>query len=199
MKKYKYFDIKNAASEELWEYGLLEYQSNNPITKSLINNYYKCMKKIISNYSKQDDRILEVGCGAGESSMKIASMLSGQYFEVSEYDERYLVNLRKYRPELRASKENVYEINRDENEFDIVFLLEVLEHLDDYNKALSELFRVAKKYVVISVPNEPMWKILNFLRGKYWKDLGNTPGHINHWSKHKILNLLGEYGDITKV
>jgi hypothetical protein len=32
------------------------------------------------------------------------------------------------------------------------------------------------------VPNEPLWRVLNFSRGKYLADWGNTPGHLNHWS-----------------
>ena len=36
-------------------------------------------------------------------------------------------------------------------------------------------------------------------RGAYWKDLGNTPGHINHWSKRSFTRMLSEHGEVTEV
>lgn len=68
-----------------------------------------------------------------------------------------------------------------DNEFDLVICCEVLEHVNNFEQALKELKRISKKYILISVPNEPIWRMLNMVRGKYWKALGNTPGHINHW------------------
>ena len=32
-------------------------------------------------------------------------------------------------------------------------------------------------------PFEPVWRLGNMARGRYLKDLGNTPGHVNHWSR----------------
>ena len=61
--------------------------------------------------------------------------------------------------------------------------IEVLEHVPDPERTVSEMARVAKRWVLVSVPREPLWRGLNMARGAYIKDLGNTPGHINHWSK----------------
>ncbi len=43
-------------------------------------------------------------------------------------------------------------------------------------------------FILLSVPKEPIWRICNMARGKYWKDLGNTPGHIQHWTKKILQN-----------
>ena len=99
----------------------------------------------------------------------------------------------------QVTQESVYGLTRDEDAFDCIFLLEVLEHLEDYERALEELFRVSRKYVVISIPNEPLWKILNCFRGRYLRDWGNTPGHINHWSTSKIRKLVSKYGVVREV
>jgi len=58
----------------------------------------------------------------------------------------------------------------------------VLEHLDRPSEALKELARVTRRWAIISVPNEPLWRVMNFARGTYLKEWGNTPGHINHWT-----------------
>ena len=76
------------SAEDLWEYCLLEYNSENPITRLMINSFFSRIGEIIE-LLEFDDRILEVGCGAGESSRRILSFLSGQHFEISEADCRW--------------------------------------------------------------------------------------------------------------
>ena len=126
-------------------------------------------------------------------------MLKGQYFEISEYDERYVKKILELNLPYKVSQEDVFNLHRIDNEFDCVILLEVLEHLTDYEAALKELFRVASGYVLISVPNEPLWRILNIFRLKYLKYLGNTPCHINHWSPAKLKKVLNNFGKVVKI
>ena len=40
---------------------------------------------------------------------------------------------------------------------------------------------------------------LNMARGAYIKDLGNTPGHVNHWSKRAFVSLLGRHGEVVEA
>ena len=73
-----------------------------------------------------------------------------------------------------------------DDEFEIATAMEVLEHVPDAADVLSEMARVSSKWILVSVPREPLWRGLNMARGAYWRDLGNTPGHINHWSKRSF-------------
>ena len=36
-------------------------------------------------------------------------------------------------------------------------------------------------------------------RGAYWKTLGNTPGHLNHWSSGAFKKLLSQYGEVVEL
>ncbi len=83
------------------------------------------------------------------------------------------------------------------NFFDLVVMTEVLEHLKDPRAALETLGNITKEYVVITVPHEPIWRIENMLRLKYLKDWGNTPGHIQHFSKSSLQTMLQDV--FTKV
>lgn len=191
-------DEKSATPEELWEYYMGKYKSRNPIAKKLTDNFFasiaQCVNDLPSEY-----RLLEVGCGPGESTKRILSSLNGQYLEASEFEQRLVdIHLQQGFP-VPIRQESVYELDRQQNEFDCVLLLEVLEHLEDFELALEEVFRVAKNRVIVSVPNEPLWRALNFLRGKYWSDWGNTPGHINHWSTSSFQQLVGKHGNVLKV
>jgi len=56
-----------------------------------------------------------------------------------------------------------------------------LHHFEDPGGVVAEMARVANGHLLVSVPREPLWRGLNMARGAYIKDLGNTPGHLNHW------------------
>lgn len=192
-------DESRLTQDELWEWCLKEYQNRNPGVQFLLRRYFAVIREIVSRLGP-DAKLLEVGCGAGESSRRIMAMLSrGQMFEVSEVDARYVNKLKETNFPIPVRQESALELKRNNREFDCVFLLEVLEHVDHYERSLEELFRVSRKYVVISVPNEPLWRILNFIRGKYLKHAGNTPGHVNHWAVGELRTLVSKYGDVLKV
>ena len=188
----------NNSSNDLWEHYMGKYKNPNPIARFLTDGFFNRISTIVNSLDSSSS-VLEVGCGPGESTRRVLSMLDGQTLEASEFEQE-LVNLHlKHDFPVTIRQESVYELQRSDNEFDCIMLLEVLEHLDDYEKALSEIFRVASKSVIVSVPNEPLWRILNFSRGKYWGDWGNTPGHINHWSSKKFAELVSRYGTILKI
>jgi ubiquinone/menaquinone biosynthesis C-methylase UbiE len=86
-----------------------------------------------------------------------------------------------------------------DGEFDLVAATEVLEHVLDPERALSEMARVAGGHLLVSVPHEPLWRALNMARGAYLRDLGNTPGHLNHWSRRSFVATLAGYGDVVEV
>ena len=193
------FNESTATAQELWDYCMLEYENRNPVVKALVDRFYASIQETLPRL-QSGDKLLEVGCGAGESTRRIVPMMAnGVHYEASEFDLRYVEILTRTNFPVKVQQESVYELQRDANEFQLIVMLEVLEHLEDYQKSLSELFRVSSKFVLISVPNEPLWCVLNLLRGKYLSSLGNTPGHINHWSRGGLRKLLSTYGRVVRI
>ena len=86
-----------------------------------------------------------------------------------------------------------------ENEFDVACAIEVLEHVPDPAHTVAEMARVARRHLLVSVPREPLWRMLNMARGAYLAQLGNTPGHVNHWSKRSFVRLLSQHGEIVEA
>ena len=86
-----------------------------------------------------------------------------------------------------------------ESEFDLASAIEVLEHVPDPEHTLAEMARCAAAHLLVSVPREPLWRMLNMARGAYWSDLGNTPGHLNHWSKRSFMRMLSRYGKVVEA
>lgn len=192
------FDEKNATADELWDWCMMEYASRNPVTKVLLDNFFNKIHRALQMVPG-DQTFLEIGCGAGESFRRIYEMIAPRHFEVSEYDERYVRKLKETGFPLKVIQESVYALDRADASFDCVIMLEVLEHLKDYELALNEIFRVARRHVILSVPHEPLWRIMNLLRGRYRCAWGNTPGHVNHWSVPRFTKLIARFGRVRKI
>lgn len=173
-----------------------KYESKNPLAKWLVRGFYKSVKHVIPTDVVD---VLEVGCGAGYSTAWIQSMFpSNVRYSASDISEE-LVNLaRQQVPTVTFTIESVYGLPHKNNSKDLVICLETLEHLESPEKALIEILRVTSKYALVSVPREPLWRVLNVLRGSYLADFGNTPGHINHWSNGGFKTFIAQYAHILK-
>jgi SAM-dependent methyltransferase len=110
----------------------------------------------------------------------------------AEWAERSLPNL-----EFRA--EDATRLSFGDDEFDMVAAIEVLEHMPEPEATVAEMARVARRWLLVSVPREPLWRGLNMARGAYLRDLGNTPGHVNHWSKRAFVSLLSRHGTVKEA
>jgi 2-polyprenyl-3-methyl-5-hydroxy-6-metoxy-1,4-benzoquinol methylase len=101
-------------------------------------------------------------------------------------------------PSLFESK-SIYDLDATQDESDLVVCCEVLEHLENPEAGLEALQRITQQHLIVSVPMEPLWCMLNMARGKYLSQWGNTPGHIQHWSKHGFTELVSKYFDIVEI
>jgi len=174
-----------------------KYLSSNPITKLLVNNFYASIQKTIDKLEIKN--ALEVGCGAGFSTEHLKRVFTQKKLEASDLRTSLVKKAVKRNPLVKISQESAYSLKRENNSFDIIIMLEVLEHLTNPQRALQEAKRITTKYCLFSVPEEPLFRILNICRIKYLKDLGNTPGHIQHWSKKTFHELIKQYFNIIKI
>lgn len=167
----------------------------------LLNRYFEAVEQLFALSNLKKAHALEIGCGEGLSTKRLIEMVPKSInIEASEYVKRQIPHAKKNNPGINIVQESAYELKRPDNSLDLVFLLEVLEHLDFPSKALQEIKRVLKPggYLIIGVPREPLWRMLNMARGKYWRDLGNTPGHLNHWSSRSLRCLLvTQFGEVV--
>ena len=174
-----------------------KHTTKNPVQRFFINNFFKTLLgELEQNESKT---ILDVGCGEGFTLAKIQERGIGTTYEGIEYDATALDLGKKMHPQMILKQGDIYHLPYADNSFDMVLCTEVLEHLEYPEKAIKELQRVTRKYCVISVPNEPIFRAANFLRGKNLSRWGNDIEHIQHWSSRGITRVLGEYFKVKKV
>ena len=152
----------------------------NPIQRFLLWNFFKTLLGLIKE--RQVDSILDVGCGEGFTLNRFSENKVGKKLEGIEYNKSAIQLGQKIYPNIKIKQGNIYSLPYEDNSFDLVLCTEVLEHLEEPKKALKELVRVSKKYLVISVPNEPLFMSAQLIRGKNWSRFGNDIEHINHWT-----------------
>lgn len=175
-----------------------KYKNNGIISNYLVNNYFRAVQRLLSHTEQEVHFAHEIGAGEGLSTLRLKKMVKN--LTASEFVDDLVKKARANNPDLKVFKESVYELTYNNSSCDLIFLLEVLEHLDYPEKALEEIRRVSNKYLILGVPREPLWRVLNFCRGKYLKDLGNTPGHLNHWSKQGLVKLVEQnFGQVISV
>jgi ubiquinone/menaquinone biosynthesis C-methylase UbiE len=76
--------------------------------------------------------------------------------------------------------------------FDTVLIFEVLEHVSDANKVLAEAFRVAKKNVLITVPNSESVELMKANDVTYAHMLSSD--HLHFFDPDSLNSLLRQYG-----
>lgn len=166
-----------------------KYENSGRAARWLIDRFYAAVIDMLAPVDAGGS-LLEVGCGAGYSTQYLRGALApGQELRATDVGDTLLVAARERNPDIEFFQSSVYRLPLPDKSVDAVVMLEVLEHLDDPDAALAELARVARKRVVISTPREPLWCAMNFARGKYLSSLGNTPGHIQHWSSRGLKQL----------
>ena len=175
-----------------------KYGSQNPVVRRLMTGFEKSLDELW--HMAAPDSILDVGCGEGVLTSEWAERLEGRIVGIDLPDPKLEAEWQKrQRPNLEYKAEEATSLSFSEDEFDMATAVEVLEHVPDPEATVAEMARVAKRWLLVSVPREPIWRMTNMARGAYWKSLGNTPGHVNHWSKVSFVSMLSRHGKVEEV
>ncbi len=177
-----------------------KYGSRNPIVKWMMKGFESALSELVTKVSPSV--IHEIGCGEGYWVLRWA----GQGMTARGCDfSTHVIELarenavgRGLPPSLFEAR-SIYDLEAGQDSADLVVCCEVLEHLKHPEAGLQALQRVVGRHLIVSVPREPLWSVLNLARGKYIKDWGNTPGHIHDWSKDSFRCLVAKYFKVVEV
>jgi ubiquinone/menaquinone biosynthesis C-methylase UbiE len=177
-----------------------KYGSTNPVVRRLMSGFETSLDRLFTTAAPRS--VLDVGCGEGVVTYRWAQQLG----------EKPIVGIDLADPKLEAQwktrrRENLEFRAMDvedlrsfpDDSFDLAAAIEVLEHVPDPERTLAEMARVAARHVLVSVPREPLWRALNLARGAYVRELGNTPGHVNHWSKRGFIQAAQRHGELAEA
>src|SRR5437660_5477594 len=176
-----------------------KYGSTNPVVKRLMAGFHGALDDLWVRAAPES--ALDVGCGEGVLTYEWAERLGdGRIVGIDLDDPKLRAEWEKRRrPNLELRVEEATSLSFADGEFEMATAIEVLEHVPQPEATLAEMARVAQRWLLVSVPREPLWRVVNMARGAYLRDLGNTPGHVNHWSKASFKALLSRYGSVSEV
>lgn len=173
-----------------------KYASTNPLARHLFRNFLTAVRTLMAKSDPYS--ILEVGCGEGYLTRLIRQWHPAAVVVGVDLSER-LFDRTQADSTIQFIVQSAYRLGFREESFDLVVAAEVLEHLEEPEWALEEIRRVSRRDVLLSVPREPIWRLLNLARLSYVRAWGNTPGHVQHWSSREFrrmvegsLQVLGE-------
>jgi 2-polyprenyl-3-methyl-5-hydroxy-6-metoxy-1,4-benzoquinol methylase len=176
-----------------------KYGTSNPVARRLVAGFLADLDELVERTGAGE--VHEVGCGEGELAIRLAH--SGRGVRGSDAFPAVLEEARQRARaagvEIDFEVTPVEELDPARHAAELVVCCEVLEHLSDSDRALEMLARLARPWLIASVPREPLWRALNLARLSYVGALGNTPGHLHHWSKRGFLRFLDSRFEVVEV
>jgi SAM-dependent methyltransferase len=169
------------------------------VERRLVRGFCDQLERLVIGTGAQE--VHEVGCGEGELLMRLAKRgLRARGSDISEavIDE---ASRRAHTARLDVSFRvaPLEALDPSEDSAELILCCEVMEHVVDPEAALEIVAGLASPWAIVSVPREPLWRILNLGRLKYVRDLGNTPGHLQHWSRRSFLRFLEGQLEVVAV
>ncbi|NNE13053.1 MAG: class I SAM-dependent methyltransferase [Ilumatobacter sp.] len=165
-----------------------KYASTNPIEQRMMRGFFDALDRMLEGL--RPEVVVEVGAGEGRVTERL----------VERFPDAAVIGLDLVDDDLAGDWAELglpmffgdaTRLPFRDDSVDLVVGLEVMEHIPSPERALADIQRVCRGTVVLSVPREPIWRAGNLARGRYLRHLGNTPGHVNHWSSRAFERFVG--------
>jgi len=145
------------------------------------------------NYIK-DKTVLDTGCGCGYGSYYLAEEGAKKVVGVDISEEAIEYSKEHYKDEkLEFKVMDCTNLSFPDNSFDVVVSFELIEHIPEYKRHLSEVQRVLRKegVFIISTPNK-----------KIYSDCAEIPQnefHVKEFYFNEFQELLMDYFDYVEI
>ncbi len=174
-----------------------KHTNSNPLQRYLLDRFHGCLAELLNGTGT--NLLLDAGCGEGFVTHYLLQNRNGLRVWGLDIDRDALQYHGQQNPKNTLFQGDIYHLPFADNAFPLVMCTEVLEHLEKPVEALREIERVTSQYALISVPNEPFFRLANFLRGKNLTAWGNDVGHLHNWTTTDFRHLLETAFDIAET
>lgn len=152
---------------------------------------------------KKNDILLDFGCGSGNLCFHLAEKCTKIFGVDTKQDAIQFANSLK-----KTTRNNctflgltTHHLPFEDSYFDKIFLLDVIEHIENPQEVLSEIRRVLKDEgkLIITTPNyNSLWPILEFFADLIHMSPDNGKQHVTRLTKTKCTELLTECNFIVQ-
>ncbi len=173
---------------------LRKYRNQNPIHRFVLRRFFDRVAAEI--VQMQPKSVLEFGCGEGLFLREV--MQRGVVFDDYiglDLREDALETARSLHPHRRFERTDLLHWSEPGGGFDLVIASQVLEHLPDPGRTLERLAELCSGRLLLTVPSEPWFRVVNLLRGRDLRRLGNHPEHVNLWTFSGFRNFVAGHAD----
>ena len=175
-----------------------KYDNPNPIHRLTLGRFFDRVAdhlKVLAPAS-----VLEFGCGEGFllRELKQRGFTCPELVGV-DLREDALLQARELHPEWRFDCADIFAWSSPRPAYDLVLASQVLEHIPNPLPVLRRLLELTSKDLVLTVPCEPWFQGLNFLRGRDLLRLGNHPEHVNRWSRRAFVQFVEQAAEVVEA
>ena len=203
-------DVKELYEKQYGKEKLVNYTSF-PYLRKIFKKADLTRDDVALEMINTGETCLDVGCGSGEFACKLKGKFNEVYgidvapSRILEAQER-IKNIKANAATINFSVCDINEkIDFEDNRFDVVTSLAVIEHVFDPYHVVKEICRVLKPngIFVVDVPNIAYIRHrLHLLLGKLpitsspynWNDIGWDGGHLHYFTRKTFCGLLQDCG-----
>ena len=175
-----------------------KYESRNPVQVWVLERFASAAAREIERLSPET--VLDFGCGEGYFLERV--LARGAHMpSVLGIDLRAeaLTEARERCPSFAFEEVDLLSWDREPQSFDLVIASEVLEHLEAPDRYLRKLVELSRGHLLLTVPLEPWFRLLNLLRGRDLLRLGNHPEHVNLWGFRAFRRFVEQFAEIERA
>jgi len=179
---------------------LHKYTNRNPLQRVTLGRFFTRLAAIMRAEMESagpDASVFEFGCGEGFLLRELKSRgFTARDLVGIDLREQAISEARTLHPEFKFECVNLFDWSPPHTQFDVVLASQVLEHIPQPAAVLKKLIELTAGSLILTVPCEPWFQLLNLARGRDIARLGNHPEHINRWSKRSFEKFVSKHARI---
>jgi SAM-dependent methyltransferase len=169
-----------------WEYSNVVYQR-------VLSRYLDRMAQHVRTLNPST--VLDAGCGEGYVYRGLQSRGVRAAWEGVDASDGAVRFASARNPECRWSVGDLRAMSQRSQSAELVLCSQVLEHIPQPERVRDELARVAARWLLISVPLEPVFRSICAVTVA--TGIGQDPGHVNFWTPGAFRNFLRPVGRLA--
>lgn len=177
---------------------IAKYTNPNPLHRLSLGRFHAALASELRTLDPRS--ILDFGCGEAFTLDELAHLgVDLENYEGVDLRADALDAARARWPGLRFSCADILDPRFDGRRYDVTLALEVMEHLYEPERVLKRLVELTQKALILSVPHEPWFQLVNLMRGRDFIRLGNHPEHVQHWNSQTFADFIAPHAEVVGI